>query len=78
MQHGVPVLIFFFGGGWNMGGEDVPYQIPTQWVDRTPDHIVVSFNYRECPSELQYAWDANHVFQRPKSLQKPALSPVER
>lgn len=25
---------------------DVPAQIPTQWVERTQDHIVMSFNYR--------------------------------
>lgn len=25
---------------------DVPAQIPTQWVQRTQDHIVLSFNYR--------------------------------
>lgn len=43
---GVPVLIFIYGGGFGVGGQDVPYQIPAQWVDRSPDHIVVSFNYR--------------------------------
>lgn len=43
---GVPVLIFIYGGGFGVGGQDVPYQIPAQWVDRTRDHIVVSFNYR--------------------------------
>ncbi|KAI7482988.1 acetylcholinesterase [Hortaea werneckii] len=43
---GLPVLIFFYGGGFQTGGEDVPYQIPAQWVNRTPDHLVVSFNYR--------------------------------
>jgi carboxylesterase type B len=29
-----------------VGGMDVPAQIPTQWVQRTQDHIVLSFNYR--------------------------------
>ncbi|KAK5125190.1 hypothetical protein LTR85_000866 [Meristemomyces frigidus] len=43
---GLPVLIFIYGGGFSTGGVDVPYQIPAQWVNRTPDHIVVSFNYR--------------------------------
>ena len=43
---GVPVLIFIYGGGFGVGGQDIPYQIPTQWVDRAPDHIVVVFNYR--------------------------------
>ncbi|KAK6397493.1 hypothetical protein LTR65_006470 [Meristemomyces frigidus] len=43
---GLPVLIFIYGGGFSTGGVDVPYQIPAQWVNRTGDHIVVSFNYR--------------------------------
>lgn len=45
-KEGLPVLIFIYGGGFSTGGEDVPYQIPAQWVNRTPDHLVVSFNYR--------------------------------
>ncbi|EME78388.1 uncharacterized protein MYCFIDRAFT_167763, partial [Pseudocercospora fijiensis CIRAD86] len=43
---GLPVLIYMYGGGWSNGGQDVPYQIPAQWVNRSPGHIVVSFNYR--------------------------------
>lgn len=46
VQGPLPVLIFVYGGGFNTGGQDVPYQIPTQWVQRSQDHIVVSFNYR--------------------------------
>ncbi|KAF2102069.1 acetylcholinesterase [Rhizodiscina lignyota] len=42
----LPVLVFFYGGGLNTGGQDVPYQIPTQWVQRTKDLIVVVLNYR--------------------------------
>lgn len=42
----LPVLIYIYGGGFSTGGEDVPYQIPTQWVNRSPNHVVVSFNYR--------------------------------
>ncbi|KAF2769024.1 acetylcholinesterase [Teratosphaeria nubilosa] len=45
-DRGLPVLIFIYGGGFTTGGEDVPYQIPAQWVNRSPNHIVVSFNYR--------------------------------
>lgn len=41
-----PVLMFIFGGAFVTGGQDVPYQIPTNWVERTQDHIVVTFNYR--------------------------------
>ncbi|KAK7516863.1 carboxylesterase [Phyllosticta citriasiana] len=42
----LPVLIWFYGGGFATGGEDVPYQVPDKWVQRTKDHIVVTFNYR--------------------------------
>jgi len=45
-SQGLPVLIFIYGGSFQTGGQDVPYQIPAQWVNRTADHIVVSFNYR--------------------------------
>ena len=42
----LPVLIFIYGGAFQGGGQDVSYQLPPQWVQRTQDHIVVSFNYR--------------------------------
>ncbi|ORY70939.1 carboxylesterase [Pseudomassariella vexata] len=45
-EAGLPVLIWFFGGGFTTGGVDVPYQMPAQWVERSQSHIVVSFNYR--------------------------------
>lgn len=37
----LPVIVFFYGGGWYSGGQEVPYQNPTQWVQRTKDLIVV-------------------------------------
>ncbi|KAG9872476.1 acetylcholinesterase, partial [Aureobasidium melanogenum] len=42
----LPVLIWIYGGGFVTGGQDVPYQIPSQWIQRTQDHIVVAINYR--------------------------------
>ncbi|RDW66208.1 carboxylic ester hydrolase-5 [Coleophoma cylindrospora] len=42
----LPVVIWFFGGGFTTGGVDVSWQLPGQWVDRTQDHIVVAINYR--------------------------------
>ncbi|KAK8056506.1 hypothetical protein PG993_001733 [Apiospora rasikravindrae] len=42
----LPVIIWFYGGGFATGGTDVPYQIPTKWIERSQDHILVSFNYR--------------------------------
>lgn len=39
----LPVLIWFYGGGFATGGIDVPYQIPTRWIERSQEHIVVVF-----------------------------------
>ncbi|KAK0631503.1 acetylcholinesterase [Immersiella caudata] len=45
-KKGLPVLVFFYGGAFLNGGTDVPYQIPTQWIQRTQNLIVVTFNHR--------------------------------
>ncbi|KAK6443638.1 hypothetical protein LTR95_000465 [Oleoguttula sp. CCFEE 5521] len=45
-RRGLPVIIFLYGGGFSTGGQDVPYQIPTQWVERTQDHVVLVPNFR--------------------------------
>ncbi|PYH84403.1 carboxylesterase [Aspergillus uvarum CBS 121591] len=42
----LPVLVFYSGGQFRTGGIRVPYQLPTEWVNRTQDHIVVTTNYR--------------------------------
>ncbi|KAK1777141.1 Alpha/Beta hydrolase protein [Copromyces sp. CBS 386.78] len=42
----LPVIVFVYGGAFSTGGQDVPIQNPTDWVQRTKDHIVVTFNYR--------------------------------
>ncbi|KAK0643309.1 Alpha/Beta hydrolase protein [Cercophora newfieldiana] len=42
----LPVLVFLFGGGFMMGGQNVPYQIPAKWVQRTQGHVIVTLNYR--------------------------------
>lgn len=39
----LPVLVFIYGGGF---GAEIPYQIPAQWVERTPEHLVASFSHR--------------------------------
>jgi len=43
----LPVIIFFYGGAFLTGGVDVPYQVPSRWIQRTQNHIVVSFNHRD-------------------------------
>jgi carboxylesterase type B len=42
----LPVIMFFYGGAFANGGTNVPYQLASQWVERTQQHIVVSFNHR--------------------------------
>ncbi|KAJ6528106.1 Alpha/Beta hydrolase protein, partial [Mycena capillaripes] len=42
----LPVLVWFFGGGFLAGGTSSPYFNPTQWVQRTQGHIVVTVNFR--------------------------------
>lgn len=37
----LPVIVWLYGGSFQTGGGDVPYQNPTQWVERTQEHIVV-------------------------------------
>ncbi|KAF5024814.1 hypothetical protein F66182_3053 [Fusarium sp. NRRL 66182] len=45
-QGGFPVAFFMTGGGFVMGGVDLPWQNPAPWVERSQSHIVVSVNYR--------------------------------
>lgn len=43
---GLPVLFFMTGGGFVIGGIDIPWQMPSSWVERSQSHIVVTINYR--------------------------------
>ncbi|KAF3049876.1 hypothetical protein E8E11_000107 [Didymella keratinophila] len=45
-DEGLPVLFFMTGGGFSLGGVELPWQIPSLWVERSKSHIVVSINYR--------------------------------
>ncbi|KAL4789158.1 carboxylesterase [Aspergillus venezuelensis] len=42
----LPVIVFIHGGAFAIGGVNVPYQLPHNWVQRTQSHIVISINYR--------------------------------
>ncbi|KAJ6496176.1 carboxylesterase, type B [Mycena sanguinolenta] len=42
----LPVIIWFFGGGFIQGGADSLYFNPAPWVQRTQAHIVVTVNFR--------------------------------
>jgi acetylcholinesterase len=37
----LPVIVWIYGGGFQLGGGDIKYQIPTNWVQRSGKHIVV-------------------------------------
>ncbi|KAJ7140970.1 Alpha/Beta hydrolase protein [Mycena epipterygia] len=42
----LPVLFFMTGGGFQTGGVNILWQLPTSWVEQTQEHIVVTINYR--------------------------------
>ncbi|KAL4807023.1 alpha/beta-hydrolase [Aspergillus unguis] len=42
----LPVALFVTGGGGVTGGIEVPSQLPSGWVSRSQEHIVVTMNYR--------------------------------
>ncbi|GAE00285.1 hypothetical protein ANI_1_1074034 [Paecilomyces variotii No. 5] len=42
----LPVLFFMSGGGFTTSGTDIPYQIPTSWIEHSQSHIVITINYR--------------------------------
>ncbi|KAF4336107.1 triacylglycerol lipase V precursor [Fusarium beomiforme] len=43
---GLPVIIWVHGGGYMIGGTNVPYQLSQPWVQRSQKHIVVQVQYR--------------------------------
>ncbi|CAF3468566.1 hypothetical protein FGSG_03583 [Fusarium graminearum PH-1] len=42
----LPVIVWIHGGGYSVGGTNVPYQLAQNWVQRTQKHIVVQVQYR--------------------------------
>ncbi|KAJ7764638.1 Alpha/Beta hydrolase protein, partial [Mycena maculata] len=42
----LPVLFFMTGGGFQTGGVNIKWQLPTSWVERSQEHIIVTINYR--------------------------------
>lgn len=42
----LPVIVWFFGGGFLRGGTNAGYYNPESWVERTQGHIVVTVNFR--------------------------------
>lgn len=41
----LPVIVWIYGGGQLTGGAQIEYQIPTPWVQRSQEHIVVQVKY---------------------------------
>ena len=41
----LPVIVWIYGGGFQTGGGEIGYQIPSQWVQRSQEHIVVGIKY---------------------------------
>ncbi|KEF55791.1 uncharacterized protein A1O9_08542, partial [Exophiala aquamarina CBS 119918] len=42
----LPVIVWYFGGGFLRGGTNLPYDNPQSWIERTQEHIVVAVNFR--------------------------------
>ncbi|KAG9252332.1 Alpha/Beta hydrolase protein [Emericellopsis atlantica] len=42
----LPVVVWIHGGGWALGGINVPFQLAPNWVERSQEHIVVQIQYR--------------------------------
>lgn len=38
----LPVIVYFTGGGFTVGGINIKAQLPHRWVERTQSHIVVT------------------------------------
>lgn len=45
----LPVIVWIYGGGFQTGGGEIGYQIPSQWVQRSQAHIVVGIKYVASP-----------------------------
>ncbi|RGP81036.1 hypothetical protein FLONG3_825 [Fusarium longipes] len=45
-SNALPVIVWIHGGGYSVGGTNVPYQLAQNWVQRTQKHIVVQVQYR--------------------------------
>jgi len=41
----LPVIVWIYGGGQVTGGAEIAYQIPSSWVQRSQEHIVVQVKY---------------------------------
>jgi acetylcholinesterase len=46
LKEKMPVLVWYFGGGFVQGGTSSLYYNPQSWVQRTQEHIVVTVNFR--------------------------------
>lgn len=42
----LPVIVWFFGGGFTQGGTNSQYFNPESWIQRSQEHIVITVNFR--------------------------------
>ncbi|KAF2708704.1 alpha/beta-hydrolase [Pleomassaria siparia CBS 279.74] len=49
----LPVIVWIYGGGFQTGGGNIEYQIPSRWIERSQSHIVVGV---KCHRELRGIW----------------------
>lgn len=74
----LPVAFFVTGGGGVTGGVNIPSQLPSDWVSRTQEHIVVTMNYR---ANLFGSIDFNPLadrFELADHLLRPEIKSLER
>lgn len=70
----LPVALFVTGGGGITGGINIPSQLPSAWVSRSQEHIVVTINYRVNIFGSEYS---THIFMDRSDMYRSQVARVE-
>lgn len=62
----LPVIAWIYGGGFQTGAGNIPYQIPAPWVERSQKHIVVGIKYAYFSAQTLQPTKTDHPFQLPR------------